>query len=337
MTLENLKTALQQNNKYIIEEINAIIDYLNDPIYKSLVNDDKRITQLRTDVISLRASLAHDIETANTTLTNSLQSLNDSFKEHVEDTVVHISNEERKTWNNHKDDKTIHVTQEEKDLWNAALQSSKDYAKELIKQLHSFDIIIVDALPAIEDAQSNTIYFLKATHKTNDNYEEYMAINGQWELIGNTRIDLTPYLTKESFNNTIKDYAKKTELHSHTNKSVLDEISQDSEGNLTYNGVRVFKDKSYYTQAEIDEKLKLYELITDLNTTLKDYEKITDLTKALEDYVKKTDLDTLIAKYTTTEDLNTLIAKYTTTKDLAKDYAKKTELHKHDNKDVQSF
>ena len=334
MTLENLKTALQQNNKYIIEEINAIIDYLNDPIYKSLVNDDKRITQLRTDVISLRASLAHDIETANTTLTNSLQSLNDSFKEHVEDTVVHISNEERKTWNNHKDDKTIHVTQEEKDLWNAALQSSKDYAKELIKQLHSFDIIIVDTLPAIEDAKSNTIYFLKATHKTNDNYEEYMAINGQWELIGNTRIDLTPYLTKESFNNTIKDYAKKTELHSHTNKNVLDEISQDSEGNLTYNGVRVFKDKSYYTQAEIDEKLKLYELITDLNTTLKDYEKITDLTKTLEDYVKKTDLDTLIEKYTTTEDLNTLVAKYTTTEDLAKDYAKKTELHKHDNKDV---
>ena len=334
MTLENLKTALQQNNKYIIEEINAIIDYLNDPIYKSLVNDDKRITQLRTDVISLRASLAHDIETANTTLTNSLQSLNDSFKEHIEDTVVHISNEERKTWNNHKDDKTIHVTQEEKDLWNAALQSSKDYAKELIKQLHSFDIIIVDTLPAIEDAQSNTIYFLKAAHKTNDNYEEYMAINGQWELIGNTRIDLTPYLTKESFNNTIKDYAKKTELHSHTNKNVLDEISQDSEGNLTYNGVRVFKDKSYYTQAEIDEKLKLYELITDLNTTLKDYEKITDLTKTLEDYVKKTDLDTLIEKYTTTEDLNTLVAKYTTTEDLAKDYAKKTELHKHDNKDV---
>lgn len=334
MTLENLKTALQQNNKYIIEEINAIIDYLNDPIYKSLVNDDKRITQLRTDVISLRASLVHDIETANTTLTNSLQSLNDSFKEHVEDTVVHISDEERKTWNNHKDDKTIHVTQEEKDLWNAALQNSKDYAKELIKQLHSFDIIIVDTLPAIEDAQSNTIYFLKATHKTNDNYEEYMVINGQWELIGNTRIDLTPYLTKESFNNTIKDYAKKTELHSHTNKSVLDEISQDSEGNLTYNGVRVFKDKSYYTQAEIDEKLKLYELITDLNTTLKDYEKITDLTKTLEDYVKKTDLDTLIEKYTTTEDLNNLIAKYTTTKDLAKDYAKKTELHKHDNKDV---
>lgn len=334
MTLENLKTALQQNNKYIIEEINAIIDYLNDPIYKSLVNDDKRITQLRTDVISLRASLAHDIETVNTTLTNSLQSLNDSFKEHVEDTVVHISDEERKTWNNHKDDKTIHVTQEEKDLWNAALQSSKDYAKELIKQLHSFDIIIVDTLPAIEDAQSNTIYFLKATHKTNDNYEEYMVINDQWELIGNTRIDLTPYLTKESFNNTIKGYAKKTELHSHTNKSVLDEISQDSEGNLTYNGVRVFKDKSYYTQAEIDEKLKLYELITDLNTTLKDYEKITDLTKTLEDYVKKTDLDTLIAKYATTEDLNTLVAKYTTTEDLAKDYAKKTELHKHDNKNV---
>lgn len=334
MTLENLKTALQQNNKYIIEEIDTIIDYLNDPIYKSLVNDDKRIAQLRTDVISLRASLAHDIETANTTLTNSLQSLNDSFKEHVEDTVVHISDEERKTWNNHKDDKTIHVTQEEKDSWNAALQNSKDYAKELIKQLHSFDIIIVDTLPAIEDAQSNTIYFLKATHKTNDNYEEYMVINGQWELIGNTRIDLTPYLTKESFNNTIKDYAKKTELHSHTNKSVLDEISQDSEGNLTYNGVRVFKDKSYYTQAEIDEKLKLYELITDLNTTLKDYEKITDLTKTLEDYVKKTDLDTLIEKYTTTEDLNNLIAKYTTTKDLAKDYAKKTELHKHDNKDV---
>ena len=290
MTLENLKTALQQNNKYIIEEINAIIDYLNDPIYKSLVNDDKRITQLRTDVISLRASLAHDIETANTTLTKSLQSLNDSFKEHVEDTVVHISDEERKTWNNHKDNKTIHVTQEEKDSWNAALQNSKDYAKKT--ELHKHDNKdVLDKLSA--DADGNLLYNGEAlkngdvtTQDLNnalanyaqksalDNYATTEVLNdyakktdlNQYAKSTNiantyaTKTALDDYLKKTSLSDYAKksdlsEYAKSTDLHTHENKDTIDKFSTDKEGNLLFNGSKIRGD---ITKQEVDNLLQGY-------------------------------------------------------------------------------
>lgn len=30
-----------------------------------------------------------------------------------------------------------------------------------------------------------------------DSYNEYMVINGDWEVIGNTRVDLSSYITRE--------------------------------------------------------------------------------------------------------------------------------------------
>jgi len=40
-------------------------------------------------------------------------------------------------------------------------------------------------------------------------YNEYMYINGAWELIGDTAVDLTGYATEEYVTNAIKDKADK--------------------------------------------------------------------------------------------------------------------------------
>ena len=57
---------------------------------------------------------------------------------------------------------------------------------------------IVEALPAVEEADADTIYMLKKVGGLvdQDHYEEYMVINGAWELIGDTYVDLTNYATK---------------------------------------------------------------------------------------------------------------------------------------------
>ena len=57
---------------------------------------------------------------------------------------------------------------------------------------------IVEALPAAEEADVDTIYMLKKVGGLvdQDHYEEYMVINGAWELIGDTYVDLTNYATK---------------------------------------------------------------------------------------------------------------------------------------------
>ena len=57
---------------------------------------------------------------------------------------------------------------------------------------------IVEALPAAGEADVDTIYMLKKIGGLveQDHYEEYMVINGAWELIGDTYVNLTNYATK---------------------------------------------------------------------------------------------------------------------------------------------
>ena len=53
---------------------------------------------------------------------------------------------------------------------------------------------IVDTLPEV--GESGVIYLVKKTGKKKDIYDEYMYVNNDWELIGNTDIDLSTYATK---------------------------------------------------------------------------------------------------------------------------------------------
>lgn len=56
--------------------------------------------------------------------------------------------------------------------------------------------VIVDELPDVASADANTIYMVKrAGRTTTDDYDEYMLINGVFELVGNSSVDLTDYAT----------------------------------------------------------------------------------------------------------------------------------------------
>lgn len=57
--------------------------------------------------------------------------------------------------------------------------------------------VIVDRLPPVEEANSDTIYMVLDPLATEGNiYEEYMLIENFWEKIGDTKVDLTNYLQK---------------------------------------------------------------------------------------------------------------------------------------------
>ena len=64
---------------------------------------------------------------------------------------------------------------------------------------------IVDELPT-ENIDTHTIYLVKETVGEADNYyNEYIYINGDWELLGSTRIDLSDYYTKEQIDKIVKN------------------------------------------------------------------------------------------------------------------------------------
>lgn len=74
--------------------------------------------------------------------------------------------------------------------------------------------VIVEQLPDVSAAQANTIYMIKkagggiASWGKNI-YEEYMVIEGEWELLGNSQVDLTDYAKTDYVDNKTKDKADK--------------------------------------------------------------------------------------------------------------------------------
>lgn len=56
---------------------------------------------------------------------------------------------------------------------------------------------VVATLPAVADADPRIIYMVpKADAAGDQNYDEYMVIDGKWEKIGDTKVDLTDYALK---------------------------------------------------------------------------------------------------------------------------------------------
>ena len=75
-------------------------------------------------------------------------------------------------------------------------------------QSAGFAVLIVDKLP--ETGEQNTIYFLSNPTGIFPNiYNEYMYINNNWELIGNTAIDLSNYYTKTEIGSIVDDIETK--------------------------------------------------------------------------------------------------------------------------------
>lgn len=73
---------------------------------------------------------------------------------------------------------------------------TKEEVNGLIGNISTIDIQIVEVLPEA-DISTTTIYMVRRTSgKNKDIYDEYLYANGDWELIGNTQIDLSNYLTK---------------------------------------------------------------------------------------------------------------------------------------------
>lgn len=83
-------------------------------------------------------------------------------------------------------------------------------------QTTSFDVMngintnfqVVDVLPTT-NISTSTIYLVPSTTPGEENiYDEYIYVNGNWEHIGSTSVDLSDYVTKTYFNQNVGDATK---------------------------------------------------------------------------------------------------------------------------------
>ena len=87
-----------------------------------------------------------------------------------------------------------------------------DFVTNAIAGISGFHAEIVSELPA--SGQSNILYLVaKSTAASGDGYDEYLYINGGWERVGSTDIDLSGYV-------------QAADMHAITNNEISDIINQ---------------------------------------------------------------------------------------------------------------
>lgn len=92
-------------------------------------------------------------------------------------------------------DKSVDITVPTKlsDLSNDLTYQTKAEIQTLISTEGKLKKEVVESLPDVETADTNTLYLVPNT--PSPGHTEYLAINGAWEMIGDTgEIDLTGYV-----------------------------------------------------------------------------------------------------------------------------------------------
>lgn len=71
---------------------------------------------------------------------------------------------------------------------------------------------VVEQLPT-QDISTTTIYLVaKDEPSGQDGYTEYLYVDSQWEVLGDTDIDLAGYVTTESLTTTLANYVKTSDM-----------------------------------------------------------------------------------------------------------------------------
>lgn len=87
-----------------------------------------------------------------------------------------------------------------------------DYVTAAISDITGFHAEIVTELPAV--GQTNILYLVaKSSAASSDGYDEYLYINGAWERVGSTDIDLSGYV-------------QASEMHAITNTEITAIVNQ---------------------------------------------------------------------------------------------------------------
>lgn len=158
------------------------------------------------------------------------------------------------------------------DLVNYYLKTetySKDEVNDIINNISTLNLLKVEALP-IEDIDTSTIYLVpKEVSEENNIYEEYIYTSEGWEKIGDTKVDLSNYITTESLNETLKIYLKTTDLKTEVNKIADKAITTGSDNIITSNAAKNYVDKQI---SEIPDEVR----ISDITPTDSDWKLFVD-------------------------------------------------------------
>lgn len=101
--------------------------------------------------------------------------------------------------------------------------------QQMIEKASSLKKEVVTSLP--QTGKDDVIYLVKDPKgKDNNNYLEYLWIDGKWELIGSTQVDLSGYVTQEqALKNEITLRADMTAFTQHVNEQIRNKLDKEKD------------------------------------------------------------------------------------------------------------
>lgn len=194
--LEVLKDKVTINGKQVVvfDNLKARnITYDNSNSKMEAENVQQAIDEIHNNVVSLETETQEN-------LTNAVDEINNNITKvatRVENVNLSLTNKINKDIS----DLSNQVVKVDTDkLLNYYL---KNEVNELLSKVGSFKVEIVEMLPT-EDISENTLYLVLAYDGSGNNYyEEYLYVNGRWELIGTTQISLDDFYDKPTIDSLL--------------------------------------------------------------------------------------------------------------------------------------
>lgn len=87
---------------------------------------------------------------------------------------------------------SVHIQQ----IMDALSEEDRKYAEDLVGNLKRLVTEVVDTVPTVDTAKTNTLYLYKASDDTGSSYEQYMLINDAIVTLGTTEVNLEDYYNK---------------------------------------------------------------------------------------------------------------------------------------------
>lgn len=128
--------------------------------------------------------------------------------------------------------------------------------QELINNSTKLKKEVITSLPST--GKDDVIYLLKNKSDTNNFYTEYMWIDGKWEIIGDTKVDLSEYLKTANLKST-KLRTNKNSINVFTDRSQSDHQLDIILGDLelrTEENKKNIENIQEFTQQELEEAFK---------------------------------------------------------------------------------
>lgn len=186
----------------------SLLENYNDVEIKTVLNNkvDKELGKSLVSDLEIER-LANVTNYNDTDIKTEIGSLLDTVDEHDKD-LTNLDNElvatkqeleEQEQNINHLDDKKA----------DKETTYTKEQVDELISAIENVRIEVVDDLPEI--GRTNVIYFVrKQQEEFDDVFYEYVWESNQYELIGNTQIDLSDYITTGTLIGHLNSFYNKT-------------------------------------------------------------------------------------------------------------------------------